>query len=229
VCSDAVAGRRLDPRADRYLWAKVEPLIGALAASERVRNPDKREKRMSTADGIVEFWREAGRELWFAQDAEFDREIARRFGETPHRAARRELDGWSAHASGSLALVLLVDQFPRNMYRRSAHAYATDPLGLLFAERAIARAHDQAMPRELRAFFYLPFEHSEDAANQARAVELFEALDNPGMLDWARRHHDAIRRFGRFPGRNAALGRTTTADEQAWLDQGGGGFSGVEA
>jgi uncharacterized protein (DUF924 family) len=182
---------------------------------------------MSTAEEIVTFWSDAGRTRWFAQHADFDREIVGRFRDAHFRAARRELDGWGATPAGSLALVLLVDQFPRNMFRRSGHAYATDPLGLLFAERAIARGHDAATAPELRAFFYLPFEHSEDLANQDRAVQFYEALGDPGTLEWARTHRDAIRRFGRFPGRNAALGRPTTPDEQAWLDGGGGGFSGA--
>ncbi|MBW3560610.1 MAG: DUF924 domain-containing protein [Proteobacteria bacterium] len=181
---------------------------------------------MNTPQDIVAFWREAGPGKWFAGGDAFDREIIARFSETHHGAARRELEGWAETAEGSLALVLLLDQFPRNMFRRSAHAYATDSLALLFADRALARGDDQATEPGLRAFFLLPFEHSEDIAHQERAVRLAEALGDPETLDWALRHQDAIRRFGRFPGRNAALGRETTPEEHAWLKAGGGGFSG---
>ena len=181
---------------------------------------------MNPAEEIVAFWRDAGPGHWFARDESFDREIATRFSAAHHRAARRELDDWAESSEGSLALLLLLDQFPRNLFRGSAHAYATDPLGLVFADRAIARGHDQAIDRGLRPFFYLPFEHAEDAASQDRAVRLFEALGDRNTLDWALGHQDAIRRFGRFPGRNAALGRDTTPEEQAWLESGGGGFSG---
>lgn len=181
---------------------------------------------MEDPDAIVAFWRDAGPARWFAGDDAFDAEVAARWSDAHHAAARRELDGWGDTATGALALVLLLDQFPRNIFRRSAHAYATDPLGRLHADLALARGHDRATERALRPFLYLPFEHSEDVADQERAVALVAALGDEQALDWALRHRDAVRRFGRFPGRNAALGRATTPEEQAWLDAGGGGFSG---
>ena len=183
---------------------------------------------MSSPSEIVTFWRTGGPRLWFAQDEDFDRKIATLFSDAHHAAARRELDDWAASAEGALALILLTDQFLRNMFRRSAHAYATDPLGRMYAEAAIARGHDQATEPLLRSFFCLPFEHSEDLAHQDRAVEMFTALSDFESLDWAIRHRDAIRLFGRFPGRNAALGRQTTPEEKIWLDSGGGGFSSAE-
>ena len=181
---------------------------------------------MHTPANIVTFWHEAGPSRWFATDENFDREIAQRFGDLHHAAARRELDTWTDTPEGALALILLLDQFPRNMFRGSAHSYATDGLARLFAERAIASGHDGAVDAALRVFFYMPFEHSEDAADQEQAVRLITALDDAEALDWALKHREAIARFGRFPGRNHALGRITTAEEQAWLDEGGGGFSG---
>jgi Uncharacterized protein conserved in bacteria len=159
---------------------------------------------------------------WFGGGAGFDAECREGFGEAHMAAARRELDGWAADAEGALALVLLLDQIPRNIHRGSAHAYATDGLARHFADAAIATGHDAAFEPALRAFFYLPLEHSEDLADQVRAVALFEAMGDTTYLPYALAHRDVIARFGRFPHRNAALGRTSTADEQAWLDAGHG-------
>ena len=125
-------------------------------------------------------------------------------------------------AEGALALLLLLDQFPRNCFRQSAHSYATDGLARHYARRALAAGHDAAVEPLLRAFFYLPFEHSEDMADQERAVELFGAPGMEEYLPYAIAHRDVIARFGRFPHRNRALGRDSTAEEQAWLDAGGG-------
>jgi len=181
---------------------------------------------MDAMEEVIQFWEQAGASKWFASDPAFDSQIVSRFAELHHRAARRELDEWANTPRGSLALVLLLDQFPRNMFRNSAHAYATDGLALMFADKAIAQEHDAAVEPTLRSFFYIPFEHSEDLQNQDRAVSLFKALEQQDSLDWAFKHREAIARFGRFPGRNKALGRHTTVAEQAWLDAGGGGFSG---
>ena len=125
-------------------------------------------------------------------------------------------------ADSALALVVLLDQIPRNIFRGSGHAFATDPLALLHANHAIAAGFDAQVDPALQMFFYLPFEHSEVLADQQRAVALFTALDNPDLLGYAVAHRDVIAQFGRFPHRNAALGRTNTPDEQAWLDAGGG-------
>lgn len=175
---------------------------------------------------IVAFWRETGPKAWFKKSAAVDAAIAERFEAVHHAAARGELDAWSGTAEGSLALLLLLDQFPRNLYRRSAHAFATDPLARSLARRAIDAGHDLATAPELRGFFYLPFEHSEDLADQARAVDLCERLEREAGLTakWARGHRDIVAKFGRFPHRNACLARITTAEEQAFLDE--GGFSG---
>lgn len=172
---------------------------------------------------IVFFWREAGYEKWFGKNDAFDAEFRSRFLELHYAAARRELDRWMENAESALALVLLLDQLPRNCFRGSAHMYATDPLALRFALAAIGKGYDRKVDHELRLFFYLPLSHSEDLAMQERAVELNEAYD-PEKLEHALEHRDIVKRFGRFPHRNRMLGRETTPEEQKFLDD--GGFSG---
>ena len=175
-----------------------------------------------TAAQVVAFWREAGLARWFGGGAAFDAACRERFGAAHHAAARREFDAWAETPEGSLALLLLLDQIPRNIFRGSAHAFATDGLARLFARRALDAGHDAAFEPAMRAFFYLPFEHSEAMADQYRSVALFAALDDANYRGYATAHRDVIARFGRFPHRNAALGRGTTPEEQAWLDAGGG-------
>lgn len=174
---------------------------------------------------VIDFWLNAGPAKWFAKDAAFDNAVRARFEDLHHAAARGEHATWAASAPGALALVLLFDQFPRNLWRGSAHAYATDPLARQTARAAIAAGHDQATDPALRAFFYTPFQHSEDAADQALSVALHEALGegqgDAGVAKWARGHRNIIARFGRFPHRNSCLGRTSTVAEQAFLDEGG--------
>jgi len=178
---------------------------------------------MTVAPGeVVRFWRQAGMQAWFAGGEAFDRECEARFLAAHLAAARREADHWQATAEGALALVLLLDQIPRNVFRGSGHAYATDGLARHVADRALAAGHDAAFEPALRAFFYLPFEHSEDAADQRRSVALFRGLGDRNYLDYALAHEEVIARFGRFPHRNRALGRESTPEEQAWLDAGGG-------
>jgi len=176
-------------------------------------------------DDVIAFWREAGPARWFAADPDFDRVLAGRFGALHARAATGALAAWEEDAPGALAPLLLTDQFPRNIYRGSAHAFATDPMAREIAKRALARGFDQATEPGLRAFFYLPFEHHEDAGAQARAVRLFEALTqaggDPEGLRYARIHAELIARFGRFPHRNPVLGRISTPDETAYLAAGG--------
>lgn len=174
------------------------------------------------ASEVLRFWREAGMGKWFGGGADFDAECRARCGEAHHAAARRELDDWLASADGALALVLLLDQIPRNLYRGSGHAFATDPLALAFARRALDAGFDAQVEPALRFFFYLPLEHSEALADQDRAVDLFTALGDADLLGYAQAHREVIARFGRFPHRNAALGRLSTPDEQAWLEAGGG-------
>ena len=177
---------------------------------------------MATPADIVAFWREAGPGKWFRGGVAFDDECRARFRDAHLAASRRERDHWMADAEGALALLLLLDQIPRNIFRGSAHGYATDPLARRHAAAAIAAGQDRAFEPALRAFFYLPYEHSEDILDQRRALALFAALGDDNYLAYAQAHHDAIARFGRFPHRNRALGRDSTPDEQAWLDAGGG-------
>lgn len=170
---------------------------------------------------IVGFWREAGPAKWFKKDEAFDNAIRARF-ETAHQAgARGAFADWEASAEGSLALLLLLDQFPRNMYRGSGHQFATDGLARAIARRAIARSLDHEVEPELRGFFYLPFEHSEDARDQQEAVQLFEAAGDAELIKWAKLHADIIARFGRFPHRNDCLGRESTEAEKLFLKEGG--------
>lgn len=178
---------------------------------------------MTTPDEIIAFWREAGPKRWFKKDAAFDAEIRGRFEAAHHAAARGERSSWEARAEGALALLLLLDQFPRNMYRGSAHQFATDGLARAVARRAVASGFDRQYEGSWRGFFYLPFEHSEDAADQALSVSLCEGSGDADLLKWARIHADIIARFGRFPHRNVMLGRETTADEKKFLDEGGFG------
>ncbi|QUD90000.1 DUF924 family protein [Phenylobacterium montanum] len=180
---------------------------------------------MTTPADVIGFWTKAGPARWFDKSDAFDQEIRERFEAAHHAAARGEFAGWGETAEGALALLLLLDQFPRNLFRGSAHAFATDPLARRIAERAIAAGHDLATGVQLRQFFYLPFEHSEALADQDRCLELMLGLDratgDEDWSKWANIHRDIIVRFGRFPHRNTAFGRQTTPEEQAFLDSGG--------
>jgi uncharacterized protein (DUF924 family) len=182
---------------------------------------------MAELDGralsVTKFWRDAGEDAWFEKNDAFDADFRSRFLELHYATARRECDEWNAHPEGSLALMILLDQFPRNCFRGTGHMYATDPLARYFADKAIAAGHDLELDELVRVFLYLPFEHSESLADQERSVAL-TAAKAPDYLKYAEEHLEIIRRFGRFPHRNRMLGRATTADEQAFLD--GGGFSG---
>lgn len=173
---------------------------------------------------IIGFWRDAGPQRWFNKDTAFDAEIRERFLATHETAAAGRLSAWETTAEGALALLILLDQLPRNMFRDSARAFTTDPLARAIAAGALVRGFDAQVPADMRTFFYLPFEHSEDMADQERALALYKAAGDADNLKWAELHADIIRRFGRFPHRNAVLGRATTPDEQAFLD--GGGFAG---
>jgi uncharacterized protein (DUF924 family) len=176
--------------------------------------------RPTTPDDVVSFWQEAGEAMWFAKDAQFDRCFRERFLSAHEAACRGELEGWRATPNGTLALLILLDQFPRNAFRGTPRVYASDAQAYEIASRAVAAGYDQQVCRELRAFFYLPFCHSEDLADQERAVALMRELGGEAAQA-AERHRDIIRRFGRFPHRNAILGRAMTAEEQDYLDQGG--------
>lgn len=174
-----------------------------------------------TPSSVVAFWKEAGPDRWYAKDEVFDRQF-REAGRALHwAAARGELADWMETAEGALALMILLDQYPRNSFRGTGHQFATDGLALRYAREAWAKGHPQTFEPDLRQFFVLPYEHSEAMADQDEAVRL--SADMPETLKWAHIHRDIIVRFGRFPHRNAALGRETTAEEQAFLDEGGFG------
>ncbi len=172
------------------------------------------------ARAVVDFWRAAGPGLWFAKDTEFDRRFRERFLWLYLAATRGELADWSKTPEGAMALVILLDQFPRNAFRNTPRMYATDAMARKIADAALKAGHDQAVEPALRLFFYLPFGHSENLADQERSVALSEALGEPN-LSHAKRHRDIIRRFGRFPHRNPILGRAMTPEEQRYLDEGG--------
>ncbi len=183
---------------------------------------------MSGASGvgpehIVAFWREAGPKKWFSKNADFDRAIVERFGQLHAEAAVGRLEAWAGTPEGALALVLLLDQFSRNLYRGDPRAFAQDAMGLAIARRSIESDLDRMAPADLRSFFFTPFMHSETIADQEQSVLLHHA-HAPNNLSYARDHERIIRRFGRFPHRNAVLGRHTSPAEQAFLD--GGGFAG---
>ena len=178
---------------------------------------------LDRATALVAFWRDAGRDRWFTPDDAFDARFRDGYGDLHFAAARRELDRWAGSVEGALARLLLLDQYPRNAFRGTGHMYATDPLARLAADAAVMAGLDQGVEVELRIFFYLPFAHSEVLADQDRSVALSERLGGE-YPQHAERHRDIIRRFGRFPHRNPMLARTTTADEAAFLAE--GGFSG---
>jgi uncharacterized protein (DUF924 family) len=179
---------------------------------------------------ILDFWfSERVRPLWFEKDPAFDDEIRRRFGASLEAAAGGALDAWAETPESCLALVVLLDQFARNIHRGTPRAFAGDARARAAAGRAVERGFDRRVPPGWRMFFYLPFEHSEDRADQARSVALFRRLaeEQDGtardgaieQIQYALRHQEIIERFGRFPHRNLVLGRDSTPDELAFLDE----------
>jgi uncharacterized protein (DUF924 family) len=170
---------------------------------------------------ILAFWQAAGPDKWFTKDPAFDAEIRQRFLAAHEAAALGRLAAWEESPGGALALVILLDQFPRNIFRGDARTYATDSLACAVADRAIARGYDRQFALPERLFFYMPFMHAETLADQERCVALFEAAGEIGWMKYAIEHADIIRRFGRFPHRNLLLDRITTPEEQAFLDAGG--------
>ncbi|MGZ5269572.1 MAG: DUF924 family protein [Ramlibacter sp.] len=169
---------------------------------------------------VVRFWEQAGPKRWFRKDSAFDEEFRRRFLAAHEAAARGALAAWTATPEGCLALLLLLDQFPRNAFRGSARAWATDALARVVADHAVLRGFDLQVADKLRNFVYLPFMHSEWLPDQDRALQLTRGFGDDAPAD-AQTHHGIIRRFGRFPHRNALLGRRSTAEERAFLDEGG--------
>lgn len=190
---------------------------------------------MSTPREVLEFWFDpVAQAHWFERDDAFDARIRERFGATVEAAARGELDDWASTPDGWLALLIVLDQFTRNIYRDDARAWSADTRAQAVAVTGIARGDDQRLPSQHRLFAYMPLEHAEDMTLQQHCVQLFERLlaqlpeDQRGhfqhFLDYARRHHDVIDRFGRFPHRNEVLGRASTDAEQAYLASPGSGF-----
>jgi uncharacterized protein (DUF924 family) len=174
---------------------------------------------------VLEFWFDpASQAHWFEPDAAFDRAVRARLGDLQRRAAAGELDDWQSSAKGCLALCILLDQAPRQLFRGEPRAFATDAKALAVAKRALAEGFDRGLPTLQRQFLYLPLMHSERLADQEQCVALFEAEDLRDKLHHAIEHAEIVRRFGRFPHRNAALGRASTADEEAYLRQGGKQF-----
>ena len=177
----------------------------------------------ATPNDILGFWTNAGPKQWYAKNDRFDAAIRLKFEPVHHRAAQGKYDKWAETPEGALALLILLDQFPRNLYRHSAHAFATDPKARSIARPAAEKGWHLAVEPPLRQFMLLPFEHSEDLADQDFGLSLAAELDDPEVLKWVRIHRDIIVRFGRFPHRNPMLGRVTTPEEQEFLDEGGFG------
>jgi uncharacterized protein (DUF924 family) len=183
---------------------------------------------------VLDFWfgsdaaRGKARPEWFRKDEKFDSEIRRRFAAPHASAALGEREAWRAEPRSMLALVVVLDQFSRNLHRSDARAFSQDDHALACAREALARGDDATLMPVERQFLYMPFEHSEDLADQDRAVDLMRSLEvfaeTRGLVEWAERHRAVIRRFGRFPHRNAALGRASTPAEAAFLKEPGSSF-----
>lgn len=174
-----------------------------------------------TPEEVIHFWRDAGPQRWFSNDPTFDDMCELAFEDACDQALAGKLDSWMASADGALALLLLLDQLPRNIHRGTPRAYAGDAHARELAARAINKGFDQHHDELLQQFFYTPFMHSEDLADQDRSLALYQAMDGKDAAKWALHHRDIIEQFGRFPHRNPILGRQSTSEEEAWLDQGG--------
>jgi uncharacterized protein (DUF924 family) len=175
---------------------------------------------LSPPEAVADYWAPLGHAVWFGKNPVFDQQFREKFKAEHGAAARGELMPWLATTTGALSLVILLDQYPRNAFRGTPRMYATDPLARIIAGAALELGHDRAVGTDLRGFFYLPFAHSEHMADQERSVSLCADLPEPGPSH-SRGHRDTILRFGRFPHRNAILGRTPTPDETSWLADGG--------
>ena len=175
------------------------------------------------AADVVGFWREAGPEKWFKKDTAFDRAIEERFGALHAEAAAGKKDSWAKTPEGALALLLLLDQFSRNLFRGSPKTYAQDAKAREIAGGAVAAGLDKEVDQTFRQFFCLPFMHSESVADLARCAALAHSYESPETLKFARHHQAIIRRFGRFPHRNEILGRHSTPAEREFLESGGFG------
>lgn len=179
---------------------------------------------MANGQEILEFWREIGPMGWWKKNDAIDKRIVDEFGVLHAQAVAGELSDWENDPDDCLALVLILDQFSRNMFRGDPATFAHDAQGLAIAKAAIVKGYDKEADDSLATFFYLPLMHSEELEDQEECVRIFQALDKPENLKAAIEHRDIIKQFGRFPHRNEVLGRDTTHEEQAFLD--GGGFKG---
>jgi len=205
--------------------ALIACLLGAYAfgKEQSMKHPERTAPVVATdpeATRVVAFWIDAGPALWFAKDKEFDARFRDRFLKDHEAAARGELRHWQRTADGALALVLLLDQFPRNAFRGTPRMYQTDALARRVARQSFAAGYDREIAVELRKFFVLPLAHSEDPADQDQSVALARRM-NPEDLAHAEHHRDIVMRFGRFPHRNQILGRKSTAEEREYLANGG--------
>lgn len=181
--------------------------------------------KICTPEEVYSFWfEECSREQWFERTLSLDEEIRHRFRDTHLALAGGVIGAWHASPQNRLAAVVVLDQFPRNIYRNTPLAFATDGLALREAKLALDAGADQIVEKECRTFFYLPFEHAEDMAEQERSVMLFRALGDAEYLDYAIRHRDVIAAYGRFPHRNAIIGRVSTTAELDYLARPGAGF-----
>jgi uncharacterized protein (DUF924 family) len=180
-----------------------------------------------TKEEILYFWFEETQPAqWFQKNDAFDQQILERFLVSYEMAEDGLCDGWNSDADGCLALCILLDQFPRNMFRGMPRSFKTDGKALLIAKHTVAKGFDQVLPPMQRRFVYLPYEHSESLSDQKKSLELFETMqsEDPMSYDYALRHYEVIERFGRFPHRNVILGRDNTPEEEEYLAQDGSGF-----
>ncbi len=182
--------------------------------------PARLKAHLAAPETVADFWKPLGHAIWFGKDPQFDNYFRDTFATEHEAAAWGELMPWLATPDGALSLVLLLDQYPRNAFRGTRRMYATDTLARSVANAALRLGHDRAVEPPLQVFFYLPFGHSENLADQDRAVSLCAALPDPAPQH-AQGHRDIIARFGRFPHRNVILRRKSTAEETAWLAAGG--------
>ena len=174
-----------------------------------------------TADDVIDAWYAAGEERWFTKDAAFDGMLSVRFKSALAEARNGAFDHWAKTPKGALGLVILLDQFSRNIHRGSPLAFAADARALRLAKDVIAKGFDHAFPAPMAVWFYLPFEHAEDMDCQMRCVALFTTRGPSEMIYWGQMHLDIVAKFGRFPHRNRVLGRKSTPEELAFLAAGG--------
>lgn len=188
-------------------------------------SPLRREDQ-ARIDALLDFWFAPGMKAkWYRGGPEFDAELGERFATDCDRAWNGHCEGWVQTARGALALILLLDQLPRNLHRGNAKAFAHDEKARALSRHMLDRGFDRELPQRMRVFCYLPLEHSEDLADQEDCLKLMGQLDEmKAVVDYSRQHRDIIVRFGRFPHRNAALGRASTPEEEAFLKEPGSSF-----